>query len=109
MANQNVVTMTDDNFQAETIESDVPVLVDFFAEWCGPCKMMAPHVDDLAESLQGKLKVGKLDIDHNPQTPTKYGISGVPTLLLFKGGQLVNQQVGAISKGALKSFVDPVL
>lgn len=109
MASENVIDFSDQNFGDEALGSDVPVLVDFHAEWCGPCKMMAPFVDELASELKGKLKVGKLDIDHNAETASKYGITGVPTLILFKGGKIVNQQIGALSKGALKTFVQKAL
>lgn len=105
MASPNVIHVTDQSFSDEALGSDIPVLVDFYAEWCGPCKMMAPHVDELADELKGKVKFAKLDIDHNNETATKYGITGVPTLILFKGGKIVNQQIGAMSKPALKSFV----
>lgn len=85
---------TDDAFQSEVLDSTVPVLVDFWATWCGPCRALAPHVEKVANKFDGKLKVVKLDIDTNPQTPAKYGIRGVPTLLLFKGGELVDKLVG---------------
>lgn len=105
MANANVVKLTDQNFSDEALHAGTPVLVDFYAEWCGPCKMMAPYVDELATELAGTLKVGKLDVDYNNETAAKYGITGVPTLILFKDGKVLNQNIGALSKGALKSFV----
>ena len=105
MASQNIVHLNDQNFSDEALHSEVPVLVDFHAEWCGPCKMMAPFVDELADEMKGKLKVAKVDIDRANETAVKYGITGVPTLILFKGGKIVNQQIGALSKPALKSFV----
>lgn len=93
--------MTDTNFDAEVLKSDVPVLVDFWAVWCGPCKMIAPTVEELANEYQGKLKVGKVDVDHNQQVAMKFGIRSIPTLLVFKGGKVVEQIVGAVPKKAL--------
>jgi thioredoxin 1 len=94
MASVNVHEVTDQSFQAEVLSSSVPVLVDFWAVWCGPCKAIAPHIDVLADEFAGKAKFVKLDIDHNPQTPSKYGVRGIPTLILFKGGQVADQLVG---------------
>lgn len=94
MASDNVTNTTDDNFPSDVLESDTPVLVDFWATWCGPCKAIAPHVDAVADDLSGKAKVVKMDIDSNPQTPAKYGIRSIPTLLVFKGGEVVDQLVG---------------
>ncbi len=93
--------MTDANFDAEVLKSEVPVLVDFWAVWCGPCKMIAPTVEELANEYQGKLKVGKVDVDHNQQVAMKFGIRSIPTLLVFKGGKVVDQIVGAVPKKAL--------
>ncbi|MCU0452176.1 MAG: thioredoxin [Bacteroidetes bacterium] len=93
--------MTDANFDAEVLNSDVPVLVDFWAVWCGPCKMIAPTVEELANEYQGKLKVGKVDVDNNQQVAMKFGIRSIPTLLVFKGGKVVDQIVGAVPKKAL--------
>ena len=91
---------------SEIIKSDIPTLVDFSAEWCGPCKMIAPILDDVAKEYNGKLKVAKLNIDENQETPAKYGIRGIPTLLLFKNGQVEAQKVGALTKGQLTAFID---
>ncbi len=98
MAGANIATFKDSNFDSEVLNSDVPVLVDFWAEWCGPCKMMAPTVDAIATEYAGKLKVGKLDVDENGGTAMRYNIRGIPTLLLFKGGRVVEQRVGAVGR-----------
>jgi thioredoxin 1 len=98
MAGANMLTFEDSNFDAEVLSSEVPVLVDFWAEWCGPCKMMAPTVDAIATEYAGKLKVGKLDVDVNGGTAMRYNIRGIPTLLLFKGGRVVEQRVGAVGR-----------
>ncbi|MCS7053566.1 MAG: thioredoxin [Ignavibacterium sp.] len=94
-------TFTDQNFEEEVIKSELPVLVDFWAVWCGPCKMIAPIVEQLAEELAGKVKVGKLDVDSNQETSIKYGIRGIPTLLIFKNGQVVDTIVGAVPKATI--------
>lgn len=93
--------MTDMNFDAEVLQSDKPVLVDFWAVWCGPCKMIAPTVEEIAKEYDGKLKVGKVDVDHNQAVAMKFGIRSIPTLLVFKGGKVVEQVVGAVPKKAL--------
>ena len=95
------IELTDANFEQEVLKSDLPVLIDFWAVWCGPCRMIAPIVEELAEEYDGKLKVGKLDVDHNRQTAMQYGIRSIPTLLLFKDGQVVEMIIGAVSKGML--------
>jgi thioredoxin 1 len=98
--------VTDDTFEAEVIKSPDPVLVDYWAEWCGPCKMIAPILDEIADEYTGKVKVAKLNIDDNPQTPPKYGIRGIPTLMLFKDGNVEATKVGALSKSQLTAFID---
>jgi thioredoxin 1 len=105
----NVHSVNDLNFDSEVLKSDVPVLVDFTATWCGPCRTIAPFVDQLADQYAGKVKVTKLDIDDSPATPQKYGIRGVPTLMVFKGGQLVGQHVGAAPKAVIESLVQRAL
>jgi thioredoxin 1 len=102
----NIVYLTDDSFQNEVLESPEPVLVDYWAEWCGPCKMIAPILTEIATEYQGKIKVAKLNIDENPQTPPKYGIRGIPTLMLFKDGNVEATKVGALSKSQLTAFID---
>ena len=101
-----IVYLTDDTFDAEVMNSDGPVLVDYWADWCGPCKMIAPILDEIAAEYDGRLKVAKLNIDENPGTPPKYGIRGIPTLMLFKGGAVEATKVGAVSKSQLTAFID---
>lgn len=100
------VHVTDDSFEREVLQSEQPVLVDFWAEWCGPCKMVAPILDQVAEEYQGRLKVAKLNIDENPRTPQHYGVRGIPTLMLFKNGEVEATKVGALSKSQLKAFLE---
>ena len=102
----SIVFLTDESFHNEVIESAEPVLVDYWAEWCGPCKMIAPILTEIASEYQGKIKVAKLNIDENPQTPPKYGIRGIPTLMLFKDGNVEATKVGALSKSQLTAFID---
>jgi thioredoxin 1 len=102
------INVTDDTFDEEVINSDVPVLVDFWADWCAPCKMIAPIVEELAGEYDGKIKFAKLDVDTNSKVAMTYGIRGIPTLLIFKGGSPVDQVVGAVPKGTLKSHLDKV-
>lgn len=105
MASQNVYTFTDENFETEVLQSPIPVLVDFTATWCGPCKVLAPIVERLAEELQGKVKVGKLDVDAAPQTASKFGIRGVPTCMIFEGGQKKTQHVGVAKREQLMQML----
>ena len=103
------VEVTDDTFQSEVIGSDLPVLVDFWVEWCGPCKMIAPIVEDLAGEYEGKVKFAKMDVDSNTNVPSSFGIRSIPTLLIFKGGSPVGQIVGAVPKTVLKSRLEDAL
>ncbi len=103
------VTLTSANFESEVLKSKVPVLVDFWAVWCGPCKMVAPAVAKLAENHAGKLKVGKVNVDEQPELAEKFNISSIPTLSLFKDGKVVNQRIGAVSLAVLESFVSEYL
>lgn len=98
--------ISDASFEADVLKSDKPVLVDFWAVWCGPCKMLSPIVDDIASEYVDKLTVAKMNVDENPQTPQQFGIRGIPTLLLFKNGKLAAQKVGAMSRAQLKAFID---
>ncbi len=102
----DIVYLTDDTFEDEVLKSDIPVLVDYWAEWCGPCKMIAPILDEIAADYKGRLKVAKINIDENPATPPKYGIRGIPTLMLFKDGNVEATKVGAVSKSQLVAFID---
>lgn len=107
MAGQNVLTFNDAGFDADVLKSEVPVLVDFWAEWCGPCRMMAPTVDQIAAEYAGKLKVGKVDVDSNGGTAMRYSIQGIPTLLLFKNGRVVASRVGAAGKSEVVKMIEP--
>jgi len=101
-----IIHITDDSFEDDVLKSEDPVLVDYWAEWCGPCKIIAPILGEIAEEYAGKLKVAKLNIDENPATPPKYGIRGIPTLMLFKDGNVEATKVGAVSKSQLSAFID---
>ena len=103
------VDVTDDTFDADVLKAEVPVLVDFWADWCAPCKMIAPIVEDLAEEYDGRVKFAKLDVDSNPRTAMSYGVRGIPTLLVFKDGVPVNQVVGAVPKSVLKGKLEESL
>ena len=106
---EHTLPVTDDTFESEVIKSEVPVLVDYWAEWCGPCKMIAPILDEVAKNYTGRLKVAKLNVDENRATAEKYGIRGIPTLMLFKGGSVESTKVGALSKSQLSAFIDSSL
>ena len=101
-----IVQLSDESFENDVLNADKPVLVDFWAEWCGPCKMIAPILDDIANEFGDRITVGKLNVDHNNQTPPKYGIRGIPTLLLFKNGEVAGTKVGALSKAQLAEFIE---
>jgi len=102
----NISHVTDDSFETEVLQSDLPVLVDYWAEWCGPCKMIAPILEEIVTEYDGRLKIAKLNIDENPETPPKFGIRGIPTLILFKDGDIEATKVGALSKSQLSAFID---
>ena len=99
------VNVTDSSFEADVLGADIPVVVDFWAEWCGPCKQISPALEEIAGELGGKIKVAKVNIDENPMAPSRYGIRGIPTLLLFKGGELVDRKVGADSKRGIENWI----
>jgi len=101
--------ITDDSFDADVVNSDLPVLVDFWAEWCGPCKQIAPALDELSVELGGKLTIAKLNIDENPGVPSKFGVRGIPTLMLFKDGQVAATKIGALPKNKLQEWIESVL
>jgi thioredoxin 1 len=102
----SIIHVTDANFETEVLKSADPVLVDYWADWCGPCKMLAPVLDEIASEYAGKVKVAKLNIDENPGTPPRYGIRGIPTLMLFKDGEVEATKIGAVSKSQLTAFID---
>ena len=104
--NKNIIHLSDATFETEVLQSTVPVLVDYWAEWCGPCKMIAPILDEICKDYDGKLKIAKLNIDENAQTPAKFGIRCIPTLMIFKNGNVEATKVGALSKSQLTTFID---
>jgi thioredoxin 1 len=106
--NENLFHVGDGDFESQILQSDVPALVDFWAAWCGPCRTVGPVVEELATEYAGKIKVAKLNVDDNKQTPAKYGVRGIPTLMLFKDGQVVDQIVGAVPKSRIKELLDKV-
>lgn len=109
MANELIIFATDASFESDVLKSEIPVLVDYWAEWCGPCKMIAPILDDVSVTYDGKLKIAKMNVDENREIPAKFGIRGIPTLMLFKDGKLAATKVGALSKAQLIAFIDNAL
>ena len=109
MASELIKHLSDASFEADVLKASTPVLVDYWAEWCGPCKMIAPILDEVAGAYQGKLQIAKLNVDENREVPAKFGIRGIPTLMLFKDGQLAATKVGAMSKAQLTAFIDQQL
>ena len=109
MATNGIIELSDSNFDTEVIKSETPVLVDFWAPWCGPCRAIAPIVEEISSSYQGRLKVGKLNVDENQQTTMKFGIRSIPTIIIFKGGMAVEQIIGAVPKGEIERVVGKAL
>jgi thioredoxin 1 len=105
----NTTKISDSSFETDVLQAEGPVLVDFWAEWCGPCKMIAPALEEIAGSMAGRLKVAKLNIDENPKTPSQYGVRGIPTLMLFKDGKVAATKIGALPKSALEQWVSSVI
>jgi len=106
---ENLMEFTDQNFETDVITSDIPVLVDFWAEWCGPCRVIGPIVEEISNDYAGRIKVGKVNVDHNPQTAMKYGIRSIPSLLILQGGTVVNQIVGSVPKDSIVKLLDEIL
>ena len=106
MSSELIKHITDKSFDSDVLQSDTPVLVDYWAEWCGPCKMIAPILDEVSKDYEGRLQIAKMNVDENRDVPAKFGIRGIPTLMLFKGGQLAATKVGALNKAALTAFLD---
>lgn len=109
MAGKGIIEVGDNSFEQEVLQSDIPVLVDFWAAWCGPCRAIAPVVDELANEYTGKLKVAKCNVDENPKTPGQYGIRAIPTLIIFKGGNVAEQITGAVAKSQIAAAIDKVI
>lgn len=109
MAGDTVLQVSDGDFNAQVVQSDVPFLLDFWAPWCGPCKAIGPVIDELSQEFHGRLKVGKMNVDDNPSTPGKFGIRAIPTLILFKGGEVVDQVTGAVGKQQLVAMIEKAL
>lgn len=109
MVSQNIKAVTDSSFENDVIKNTKPVLVDFWATWCAPCRALAPIIEEVANQYVGKVEVYKMDVDHNPQTPGRYGIRGIPTVILFKGGQAVNQVVGAVPRDQIEGIIKKAL
>ena len=105
----DILEVTDENFDSEIVNADIPAVVDFWAEWCGPCKMVGPVVEELAKEYEGKIKVAKMDVDQNKQTPTRFGIRNIPTLIFFKGGQVAQTIIGAQPKGSIEDEMKKLL
>ena len=105
----NIINVTDSSFEQEVLSSEIPVLLDYWAEWCGPCKMIAPILNDIADEYSGKITVAKINIDENPGTPAKFGVRGIPTLMIFKSGSIEATKVGAMSKSQLSAFIDSTI